>query len=375
MKILFTGGGTGGHFYPLIAVAEAVHDIVREEKLVEPALYYAAPEPYDRDMLAANNIVFVPTAAGKMRAYFSLLNFFDSLKTAWGVVRSVFRIFFLYPDVVFGKGGYASFPTLLAARLFRIPVVIHESDAVPGRVNRWAGKFATKIAVSFDEAAQYFPAGKVAHTGNPVRKAMRHVLATGAAEFLHLEPGVPVILLLGGSQGAVALNDALLSALPQLVETYQIIHQTGKANIAEVTGRAKLLLKDNPHASRYHAFDYLDDLAGGMAAGAATLVISRAGSTIFEIAAWGKPSILVPLPGAAGDHQSKNAFAYARTGAATVIEQNNLSAHVLAGEIDRIASNPTLIATMSTAAKTFAHGDAARTIARALLDICIAHEG
>jgi len=246
---------------------------------------------------------------------------------------------------------------------------------VPGRVNRWAGKFAVKIAVSFDEAAQYFPAGKVAHTGNPVRKAMQHVLATGAAEFLQLEPGVPVILLLGGSQGAVALNDALLSALPQLVEQYQIIHQTGKANIVEVTGRAKLLLKDSPHMARYHAFDYLDDLAGGMAAGAATLVISRAGSTIFEIAAWGKPSILIPLPGAAGDHQTKNAFAYARTGAATVIEQNNLSAHMLLGEAERIIGNPAITEKMSTAAKTFARGDAARTIARALLDICISHEG
>ena len=374
MKILFTGGGTGGHFYPLIAVAESVHDIVHKEKLVEPELYYAAPDPYDRDLLTANNIRFFPTAAGKMRAYFSVLNFFDSLKTAWGIVHSVFRIFFLYPDVVFGKGGYASFPTLLAARLFRIPIVIHESDAVPGRVNRWAGKFAVKIAISFEEAARYFPAEKIAHTGNPVRKAMRHVLSTGAAEFLHLEPDVPVILLLGGSQGSVALNDTLLSALPQLVEKYQIIHQTGKANIIEVTGRAKLLLKDSPYASHYHVFDYLDDLAGSMAAGAATLVISRAGSTIFEIAAWGKPSILVPLPGAAGDHQTKNAYAYARAGAATVIEQNNLSAHVLAGEIDRIVDNPTLTASMSIAAKTFAHGDAARTIARALLDICIAHE-
>ncbi|HEY6021488.1 MAG TPA: glycosyltransferase, partial [Candidatus Paceibacterota bacterium] len=140
MKILFTGGVTGGHFYPIIAVAEAVNDEVRERKLIEPQLYFAAPDPYDNEMLLANNITFVKTSAGKIRNYFSILNFFDYFKTAWGVFRSVIRIFFLYPDVVFGKGGYGSFPTLLAAKLFRIPVVIHESDAEPGRVNKWAGK-------------------------------------------------------------------------------------------------------------------------------------------------------------------------------------------------------------------------------------------
>src|ERR1043166_6615965 len=184
MKILFTGGGTGGHFYPIIAVAEAINDEVRERKLIEPQLYFAAPKPYDREMLLANNITFVPTAAGKIRNYFSLLNFFDYFKTAWGVFRSVLRIFFLYPDVVFGKGGYASFPTLLAAKLFRIPVVIHESDAEPGRVNRWAGKFAQKIAVSYADAADYFPKDRVAYTGNPVRKAALVPAREGMYEFL-----------------------------------------------------------------------------------------------------------------------------------------------------------------------------------------------
>src|SRR5262245_23239907 len=142
MKILFTGGGSGGHFYPIVAVAEALNDEVRERKLLEPQLYYAAPDPYDREILNANNLTFVGTSAGKVRNYFSILNFFDFFKTGWGVFRSVLRIFFLYPDVVFSTGGYASFPTLLAAKIFRIPVVILNSDVDPGRVNKWAGKFA-----------------------------------------------------------------------------------------------------------------------------------------------------------------------------------------------------------------------------------------
>src|SRR3989344_3152004 len=172
MKILFTGGGSGGHFYPIIAVAEALGGLTREKKILEPKLYYAAPDPYDRELLVANNITFVPTAAGKMRHYFSLLNIIDFFKTGWGIVRAVFRIFFLYPDVVFGAGGYASFPTLLAARILRIPVLIYATDVVPSRVNRWAGRFAAKIAVSFPEAAKFFPKEKVAYTGNPIRKAV-----------------------------------------------------------------------------------------------------------------------------------------------------------------------------------------------------------
>jgi len=374
MKILFTGGGSGGHFYPIIAIAEAIHEAVHERKLLEPELLYAAPDPYDREMLNANAIMFVPTAAGKMRRYFSFLNFLDYFKTGWGVVRSVVRIFFLYPDVVFGKGGYASFPSLFAARLLGIPVVIHESDALPGRVNAWASGFAQKIAVAFQDAEKYFPKDKVVFTGNPIRKAMLRPLTEGAYEFLKLERETPTILILGGSQGAATLNETALAALPQLIEKYQVVHQTGESNIDEVTARAGVILGDSPLRGRYQPFGYLNDLSMRMGAGVASLIISRAGSTIFEIAAWGLPSILVPIPEPTSHDQMKNAFAYARTGAATVIEQNNLTAHILASEASRILESPQLAHTMSDAAKHFAHTDAAKTIANLLLDIAISHE-
>ena len=376
MKILFTGGGTGGHFYPIIAVAEAIEDISREQKLVEPQMYFAAPDPYDRDQLIAHGITFVPTAAGKLRGYFSVWNFFDFFKTSWGVVRSLIRIFFLYPDVVFGKGGYTSFPTLLAAKLFRIPVVIHESDAVPGRVNLWAGKFAAFIAVSFDAAAVHFPKDKVALTGNPVRKAAQFVAPEGAYQFLKLDAAIPTILVLGGSQGATALNDVVLAALPLLLPHYQIVHQTGTANLKEVEGRAKIILQGSDFGSRYKPFGYLNDLAMKMGAGAASVVVSRAGSTIFEIAAWGKPSILVPLPleVAADDHQTKNAYTYARAGACAVIEQQNLLPAVLAAEVARIVEHPEIAAKMRESAKHFSRPDAGKIIAQKLLDIGLSHE-
>ncbi len=374
MKILFTGGGSGGHFYPIIAVAEAVNDLVRERKLLEPQMYYAAPDPYDKEMLYANTITFVPTAAGKMRRYFSILNFTDYFKTGWGIFRSVLRIFFVYPDVVFGKGGYASFPTILAAKFFKIPVIIHESDAVPGRVNKWAGAFAVKVAVSYPEAAEYFPKDKTAYTGNPVRRAILVPAREGMYEFLKIKRELPVIFITGGSQGAQALNEVILAALPQLVEEYQIIHQVGEANMKEVEGRANVALADSLHKDNYKPFPYLNDLALRMTAGAASLVISRAGSTIFEIAAWGLPSILIPLPDSAEDHQVKNAFTYARTGAAVVIDQNNLTPGLLIEEIKRILGKPELVHQMQNAARNFARVDASKAIANALIDIALSHE-
>lgn len=374
MKILFTGGGTGGHFYPIIAIAEAIDDLTRERKLLEPKLFFASPTPYDREMLLANNITFIQTPAGKTRRYFSLLNFTDPFKTAWGVVRAIHKIFFLYPDVVFGKGGYASFPTLFAARLFRIPVVIHESDAVPGRVSRWAGKFAKKVAVSYPDAAEFFPRDKVAHTGNPVRKSVLLPAREGMYEFLKLEHDLPVILILGGSQGAMVINDAIMTALPKLVEKYQIIHQTGASNFEEMSGRAKVALGSSLHPDRYKPFAYLNDLALRMSAGAAKVVISRAGSTIFEIAAWGVPSIIIPIPESISHDQTKNAFAYARSGAAVVIEQNNLTPGVLISEIDRILGKEELTRSMSEAARRFARVDSAKLIANAIMDIALSHE-
>lgn len=374
MKILFTGGGTGGHFYPIIAVAEAMSEVVRERKLLEPSLYYAAPDPYDREMLVANNITFVPTPAGKVRNYFSILNFFDYFKTGWGVIGAIFRIFFIYPDVVFGKGGYASFPTLLAAKLFRIPVVIHESDAIPGKVNKWAATFAEKIAISFPDAAEYFPADKIAHTGNPIRKAALLPAREGMYEFLKLSHELPIILIVGGSQGSQTLNEAILAALPKLLENFQIIHQTGQENFEDISGRAKVILVDNPYADRYKVYGYLNDLATRMSAGAAALVISRAGSTIFEIAAWGLPSILVPIPEPISHDQVKNAFAYARSGACSVIEQNNLTPGLLASEIHRILDDEKQKHAMSNAARNFARVDAAKVIGNALLDVALSHE-
>ena len=374
MRILFTGGGTGGHFYPIISIAEAIKALAKEKRLLEPELFYMAPTPYNESILFEQSITYKKVQAGKMRRYFSILNFFDLWRTLWGVLSAIYKVYKLYPDVIFGKGGYASFPVLMAGRILGIPIVIHESDSVPGRANLWAGKFAKRVAVSWVEAAKYFAVDKVAHTGNPVRKDIRERKTEGAREFLKIEDDAPVVLILGGSQGAETVNEVVVEALPELIKNYVVIHQTGKKNLTSAKTTADVILQKSPNKNRYMPKDYLNTIEMRMAAGAADVVVSRAGSTIFEIASWGVPSILVPIKDSNGDHQRANAFSYARAGACEVIEERNLTANILTTEIRRILENPELKEKMSKSAKAFDKPDAAKKVAEEILKIALSHE-
>lgn len=374
MKILFTGGGTGGHFYPIIAVADSLNSIADQEKIIKLELSFMSESPYDQGLLTQKGIQFKQIPSGKIRRYFSVFNFTDIFKTIAGVFKAGWVIYSDFPDVVFSKGGFASFPVLVAARFFGIPVIIHESDVAPGKVNKWSGKFAKRVAISFFQSAKYFPQNKTALTGNPVRRDFFLSPRASAKDFLNLEENVPVVLVIGGSQGAKFINDIVLDALPEMVKKYQIIHQCGKLNFKESEGRSRLQLEKSPFKTRYHLFSYLDFGHLRMAYGAADLVVSRAGSgSIFEIAASGLPSILVPLPGSAQEHQRENAYAYAGTGAANIIEQQNLSAHILISEIDNLLSSPAKVRQMAEAAKKFAKPDAAQKIAREIINLALSH--
>lgn len=375
MKIVFTGGGTGGHFFPIIAVAQKTNQIIDQEKIIGAKLYYVSNEPYDKQALAENSLEFREVTAGKLRIYSSIKNFFDLFKTGIGVIKATFKMFSIYPDVVFGKGGYASFPALFAARILRIPVVIHESDSAPGRVNMWAGKFAKRIAVSFPEAAEFFPKERVAWTGQPIRTELEKIEEKSKAlDYFKFQSNLPVILILGGSQGAELINNTILDALPRLVEKYQIIHQTGVRNFKMVETQVEVVLGENPNKGRYMPLSFLLPLQMKMAAGATTIVVSRAGSTLFEIANWGVPSILIPFTESNADHSKKNAFNYARAGACSVIEEMNMTANILVHEIDNIVENKDVWARMSQNAKNFSKPDAAEKIAREIINIALSHE-
>lgn len=374
MKIVFTGGGTGGHFYPIIAVAQELNELIKERHLVGVKMYFFSDQPYDSKMLFENEIEYVHVPAGKLRRYFSLKNFFDFFATGLGVISALWKLYLVYPDVIFSKGAYASFPTLMAAKILRIPVIVHESDAHPGRVNLWSGKFAKRVAISYPEAANFFPKANIAVTGNPIRKELRYPIKQGAREFLKLEEGIPTIFITGGSLGASAINEVVLDILPQLLEKFQIIHQVGVKNFEEVKQRVKLKLANSEHAERYKLYPSLNSSAMQMVAGIADLVISRAGSTIFEIAHWGTPSIIIPIPEDISHDQRHNAFTYARSGGAIVIEQVNLTPSVLFGEINRLFAHPEVLARMKDGAKAFARPDAARVIADELLNLSLEHE-
>jgi len=374
MKILLAGGGTGGHFYPLIAVARSLKDLAERERIVNLELTFISDHPYDPEVLKEEEIRFIKVPAGKIRRYFSLLNFVDAMKTGWGVVRAVFLVYLNFPDVIFAKGGYASFPALAAAKILGIPLMIHDSDIIPGKVSLWAARFARRIAISFPQTLKYFPSEKTALTGNPVRRQILGGNPEEACELFNLEGGTDTILVLGGSQGAQNLNNVVLDILPELLKSAQVIHQTGKNNLEEIKMQSGLVLENHPFAKRYHAYGFLDEGELRNASKIASLVLARAGgSSIFETAAWGLPSILIPLPHAAQDHQRENAYAYAREGAALVVEEQNMTPHILLSEIDKILKDPERRAKMAKSAAAFARVDAAEKIAGEIIKLALAH--
>ncbi len=368
MKIGFVGGGTGGHFYPLMAVA---HELNKSEK--QPELYYFGPSSYDKTDLERYNIKYIYCPAGKLRKYFSIQNFLDIFRNFFGVFIAVWKLYVIYPDVIFSKGGYTSVPILAAAKFLRIPVVIHESDSIPGRANKIAKKQARYIGIAYDDAAEHFPAEKTALVGIPLRPEIKQV-PENPLEYLGIPNDKPLIYVTGGSSGAERLNNLILQSLTELLPHYRIFHQTGLGNVDEFRLAAQGLLKDSPLQDSYY-------IEGGISAdmvaalmSAASLIITRAGSTtLFEIAYHGKPAIVIPIPEDVSRDQRSNAYAYARSGGAIVIEEHNLSKHLLAQEISSIINDPQRQQVMAEAAKATFIAGAEEKIANLLISIGVEH--
>lgn len=376
MKIFMVGGGTGGHFYPLIAVAEALRAEV--PNAAELSLGYVGPDPFDKAELDRLGITFVSCPAGKVRRYISVLNFIDIFKTLFGFAVAFIKLLLAYPDVILSKGGYTAVPILFAARVLRIPVVIHESDAKMGRANALAVSYATYIAVSYPQLLDTLPKEKTARTGIPMRASLRAPAADQAQAYQAFgitDMQTPVILVLGGSLGAENVNLLMMDALNLLLPSYTIIHQTGKTHAETIQDMASELVRDPALTPRYIMRPYLSAEEMHQALSIASVVISRAGSgAISEIALHGKPSILIPIPEEVSHDQRTNAYAYADTGAAYVLEEANMHEHILASMLDEIMNNATTYITMSDAAHAFAQPDAAQKVAHALVSIARGHE-
>lgn len=370
MRILFTGGGTGGHITPIIAVARQLKNIYPVDSKEDLKMFFlGAKGPSGFDNVFEEEGIKVKTIlAGKFRRYFSINFFSDLFKIPVSLCQSLWYVFLWMPDVIFNKGGYGSAPVVIAGWFYHIPIITHESDAIPGLATRLGGKLSKRIAVSFEEARKYFNAKKTALIGNPVRKEITQTCALAneenklaAKKILGITSDKPIIFILGGSQGAKAIDQVVLSIVPQLFGKYEVIHQCCDKDYEDIK-------KETESIEKYHLFSFLNENQLISAFLLADIVISRAGAaSIFEIASCGRPSILIPLPDSAADHQRENAFDYAKSGATSVIEQINLTPNILLSEIARIVDNPELAAQMIESAKNFSNPDAARKIAEELI--------
>ncbi|OIO65698.1 hypothetical protein AUJ30_00620, partial [Candidatus Wolfebacteria bacterium CG1_02_39_135] len=349
MRILFTGGGTGGHIYPIIAVAEELQKLSVEKKIEMDLRYFGSPEMF-RSVLEQNGIGVSKIFSAKLRRYFDLRNFLDiPILLPLSVIQAFWKVFWFMPDVLFSKGGPGSLPVVLACRFYCVPIIIHDSDTIIGLANRLAIYWAKRIAVSFDSTAKTLLeneklSGKVALVGNPIRRSLisGDILDSATAKKIFgFNPEKPVILVIGGSQGAVKINDLMLEIVGEIIRDFQILHQTGIKNFEDFKKELDIILRNYPEEqrSRYKTVPYFEkDLKDAYTA--ADVVVSRASSgSIFEAAAFAKPSILIPLPEeVVGDHQTTNAYEYAKSGAAIVIEQANLEPNIFLGQLKKIFS-------------------------------------
>jgi len=366
MRIVFTGGGTAGHIYPLFTVAR---ELKKNYPFAGFEFWYIGPkDDFAKTILTLGGIRVKTVLAGKFRRYFSFYNILDFFKTPIGVLQAFYHIFILSPDVIFSKGGYGSIPAILAGWLLQTPIFLHESDITPGMANRLASKFAVEIFISFSvNETDFFPARKMLSVGNPIRLEILDGSLDEAKRVFELAGGKPVIFIMGGSQGAQKINDNILSILPEMLNDFEVIHQTGNKNFKEIQEESKFILTQNAK-KYYHPIPFLDVKNMAHALKTADLIISRAGSgSIFEIAASGKPCILVPLEGSAQDHQVRNAYAVSQKGAALVIEEGNFRPHFVLERIKFLFSNPDRMKEMGKRAKEFSRPYSARIIAEYLM--------
>ena len=362
MKIVLTGGGTGGHLIPLIAVKREIQKINPDTQF----LFLGPDGKLEKQLMSAENILQKKVLSGKMRRYFSPLNFLDFFKIPLGIIQALWILLWFMPEAVFSKGGYASVPVVVAAWIYRIPVLIHESDADPGLANSMLAKFSERIAVSYPQAEKIFPATQVVLTGNPLREDIAKGDPQKARELFHFLPDKKTIFIWGGSLGARVINEHVVEILPDLLRHHQVIHQTGEKNIEDVKHKAGVLgIKAGREG--YHAVPFIGEELKDILA-LADIVISRAGSnSISEIAANKKPAIIIPIENSANGHQKTNAYAVGQAGGCLVLEENNLGENSLLRAIEKILADEQLRAKMVKNIDAFYQPDAAHRIAEGVI--------
>ncbi len=362
-RIVLTGGGSGGHVFPLIAVAE---ELQRQYDDVD-FLYIGTKSQMGDVAEKAMHEIGVPTKnifTGKMRRYFSMQYFLDCFRIPAGIIQALYHLLVYMPDAVFSKGGYASVPVVIAAWIYRIPIMTHDSDAVPGWANRIGGKLSRYVAISYPSSEKYFLARKTVLTGNPLRTTILQGDYTRGYQRWGFSDNRPTLLIVGGSQGAKVINDALLKILPQLSKMVQILHITGKNNYQQAKQlAARAGFKSGRH--RYYAVPFLDREEMADAYAVADIVVSRAGAnSISEIAATKNVAIFIPL---VNKDQRMNAFEIAKIGGGLVMEERNLGGNLLLEKIEQLLTEKELRTQIQNNIAEFYHPDAAQKIAAGIV--------
>lgn len=325
-RIILTGGGTAGHVTPNIAL------LPRLKELGYDIQYIGSYTGIEKELIEPFGIPYHGISSGKLRRYFSVQNFTDPFRVLKGFREAHKLIRQLKPDVIFSKGGFVSVPVVLAGKRCKVPVIIHESDMTPGLANKIAIPSAAKVCCNFPETLKSLPKGKAVLTGSPIRQELLSGNKIAAMDMCHFTSDKPVILVIGGSLGAVAVNNAVREALPELLKDFQIIHLCGKGKMDES-------LKD---VEGYCQFEYIKNELRNLFA-LADIVISRAGANaICELLALHKPNLLIPLSANAsrGD-QILNARSFERQGFSLVLEEEQLTKETLLNAVKTLYENRT----------------------------------
>lgn len=309
-KIVLTGGGTAGHVTPNIAL------IPRLQELGYEVHYIGTHKGMERELIEAINIPYHPVSSGKLRRYFDLKNFTDPFKVLKGYGDSYRILKKIKPDVVFSKGGFVAAPVVAAASQLKIPAILHESDMTPGLANKLCGRFATKFCCNFPETLNHLPKDKAVHTGTPIRQELKEGSKEKGLAFTGFNTEKPIMLIMGGSLGAVKVNDAIRAVLDDLLEDFQIIHLCGKGKVSE----------EHANIKGYVQYEYISTELPDLLA-CSDLVVSRAGANaISEFLALRIPNVLIPLSKEAsrGD-QILNAKSFAKQGFSAMIEEEDIT--------------------------------------------------
>ncbi len=370
MKVLVSGGGSGGHIYPALAIATQL----REEYQAE-ILFLGSDDGLETEIVPAAGFRLATIKAGKLRRYVSWQTITGVMRVPLGMIQAINIVGKFRPGVVFTSGGYVAVPAGLAARFNRVPLLMHQQDVPPNLSNRLVAPLATRISVAFADSLAYFPARKTLQLGNPIRQAMldiRQKPPQEARQTLGFEEHKPLLLVTGGSQGARHLNQVVSEALPDLLAHCQVLQISGKELYNETRELSNSVLADLDEAlrRRYRLVAYLNEEMP-LALQAADLVLCRSGaSTLSELAILGKPSILVPLPPAIGSSpQEANAEMFKRKAAAEVIKDSDLKPQVLVEQVKRSLSSSTLLEAMAKAARSLAKPQATQEIAAEIVKI------